>query len=113
MPEVLLDRGVTWKVYQPSGTATGSAQMSAPATSFNALTFFKQYVSNPASPLAQQAFSPVWPDDFRADAAAGRLPAVSWVLPPLAYSEHPSNDPQAGEWFTSQVLGAVMSNEAS
>jgi phospholipase C len=32
------------------------------------------------------------------------------VLPPLTYSEHPSNDPQAGEWFTSRVLSAVMSN---
>ncbi len=109
MPEVLLEHGITWKVYQPSGTAT---QMTAPATSFNALTFFKQYVSNPTSQLAQQAFNPTWPDDFKADIDAGRLPSVSWVLPPLAYSEHPSTDAQAGEWFISQVLSAVMAKQA-
>ena len=107
MPEVLLDHGVSWKVYQPAGTATGTAQKSAPSTSFNALSFFKQYVKNPTSELAKRAFSPTWPDDFTADVRAGRLPSVSWLLPPLAYSEHPSTDPQVGEWFVSQVLSTL------
>jgi phospholipase C len=108
MPEVLLDHGVNWKVYQPAGTGTMS---SAPSTSFNALTFFKQYTQNPSGPLYQRGLEPTWPDEFNADVASGQLPPVSWVLPPLTYSEHPSNDAQVGEWFISQVLAAVMANK--
>jgi phospholipase C len=87
-----------------------AAQKLAPSSSFNALSFFRQYVTDPTGPLSQQAFEPVWPDDFKADVQSGQLPSVSWVLPPLPYSEHPSNDPQVGEWFISQVLSTVMSN---
>ena len=35
---------------------------------------------------------------------SGQLPAVSWLLPPAGYDEHPPSPPALGEWFTSQVL---------
>jgi phospholipase C len=110
MPEVLEDHGISWKVYEEAGTASGSALRGAPATSFNALSFFKQHVRDPNSALYQRAFLPTWPAEFNADVQSGQLPTVSWVLPPLTYSEHPSTDPLAGQWFISQVLSALMTN---
>jgi phospholipase C len=110
MPEVLSDKGVSWKVYQSPGTSVGPIINEALATGFNAFLYFKQYLANPSSALYRNAFLPSWPDEFTADVKAGTLPSVSWLLPPLAYSEHPNSSPAAGEWFTSQVLGTLTSN---
>ena len=52
----------------------------------------------------------MYPDDFLADVASGQLPAVSWVIPPAGYDEHPSSPPALGEWFTSQLVAALTSN---
>ncbi len=112
MPEVLQDHGISWKVYQPPGTATGAARAIALATAFNNLLYFRQYVDRPTTELATRAFTPTYPADFAADVAAGTLPAVSWVLPPLAYSEHPNSSPAAGQWFVSQLLDTLWSNPA-
>jgi phospholipase C len=43
--------------------------------------------------------------------AKGTLPAVSWVTPPDGYDEHPPAAPAMGEWYTSQVLRTLMSNQ--
>ena len=110
MPEVLADRGVSWKVYQPPGTATGAGRQLALAVGFNNLLYFRQYTASPSSALARQAFEPTYPDDFVADVRADRLPSVSWVLPPLAYSEHPNSSPAAGEWFVSQLLATLWAH---
>ena len=110
MPEVLSDKGVSWKVYQAPGTSVGPGIDSALALGFNVLLMFKQYLANPNSELYQNAFLPSWPNDFAADVKSGTLPSVSWLLPPLAYSEHPNSSPAAGEWFTSQVLNTLTSN---
>jgi hypothetical protein len=37
--------------------------------------------------------------DFRQDVAGGRLPAVSWIVAPEAYSEHPNWAPDYGAWY--------------
>jgi phospholipase C len=41
-------------------------------------------------------------------AAAGTLPAVSWVVPSQAVSEHPSNNIQDGEAYVTSLINAVM-----
>ncbi len=110
MPEVLSDKGVSWKVYQSPGTSVGPIIDEALATGFNAFLYFSQYLAHPSSTLYRNAFLPSWPDEFTADVRAGTLPSVSWLLPPLAYSEHPNSSPAAGEWFTSQVLDTLTSN---
>lgn len=110
MPEVLSAKGVSWKVYQQAGTSVGPQQGSALAVGFNVMLYFKQYVSNPNSPLYQQAFLPTWPDELAADVKNGSLPSVSWILPPLVDSEHPNGPPANGEWFVSQVLQTLVSN---
>lgn len=45
---------------------------------------------------------------FRADAAAGTLPLVSWVFPPGAMQEHSPNTPNDGAWFINQIVDAAI-----
>ncbi|MER5867507.1 phospholipase C, phosphocholine-specific [Kitasatospora sp. NPDC002040] len=49
---------------------------------------------------------------FRADVAAGRLPAVSWIVAPENQSEHPDWGPNTGAELVKQVLDALASNTA-
>jgi phospholipase C len=110
MPEVLEDKGVSWKMYQPPGTATGPAASLVLALSFNVMPYFKQYVSDTSSALYRKAFLPTWPDEFAADVRSDTLPAVSWIMPPLAYSEHPNSSPASGEWVSHQIPKTLQSN---
>ncbi len=111
MPEVLEGAGISWKVYTPNGDIYTPAfnEQHGLVASDAILPFFRQY-SNPNSSLYQKAFLPLYPADFVTDIAAGRLPAVSWIIPPVGYDEHPSAPPALGEWLTSQVLAALTSN---
>ncbi len=46
---------------------------------------------------------------FRADVAAGKLPQVSWIVAPMAYSEHPDpSSPVQGAWYIQEVLAALV-----
>ena len=111
MPEVLEDAGISWKVYNPQGTLYAPAffEKYGLGATDAILPYFAQY-KNPTSALYQKAFLPQYPADFVSDIASGQLPAVSWMLPPAGYDEHPSSPPALGEWFTSQVLSALMAN---
>jgi phospholipase C len=113
MPEVLEDAGISWKVYNPTGVIYGpeSIQKYGLLATNAILPFFSQY-RNPQSALYQKAFLPQYPNDFVADVSSGSLPAVSWILQPAGYDEHPSSPPALGEWFTSQLLATLMSNPA-
>lgn len=99
MPERLSAQGVSWKVYQ------------APAGGIfdNVLTYFKQY--RPGTELYARGIGTTYPDDFRSDLAAGRLPKVSWVVLALEETEHPGfSNPHAGELGARQVLGQLVSH---
>ena len=84
--------------YQPSNPY--SLAISA-TTSFCTSTSTSR---TPVSPLYRNAFSPIFPKDFRRDVAKGELPAVSWIIPPVGYDEHPPAPPAAGQWFANQVI---------
>ena len=56
------------------------------------LPYFKAY-QKPSSPLHKKAFTPTFPNDFVADCKSGKLPKVSWIIPPLGFDEHPSARP--------------------
>ena len=92
MPEQLQARGISWKIYSTTDGNAGD----------NVLTYFKQYQTNPQ--LAARAFTPTFPGDFHADCSSGLLPQVSWVLAPLAWTEHPPSPPDWGQYATEQVL---------
>ena len=105
MPEQLQARGISWKVY--SAPDSNSANLSPN----NVLTYFKNF-QDPSSPLYQNAFLPVFPNDFLSDATTGNLPQVSWVIAPGADSDHPSAAPLFGEITLSSMIGALTSNAA-
>ena len=111
MPEALEEAGISWKVYNPAGNAYAPSfnEQHGMLITDSAFYWFRQY-SNPSSALYQKSFLPIWPDDFAADIAKGTLPAVSWLVPPDGYDEHPPAPPALGEWYTSQVLRMLMSN---
>jgi phospholipase C len=109
MPEVLEDAGVSWKVYNPPGELYSVTHPEVLNLTDSVLAFFRQY-SDPTTPIHQKAFNPTFPTEFALDVAAGTLPAVSWIIPPAGYDEHPPSPPNLGEAFTDQVLRALVAN---
>jgi phospholipase C len=100
-PERLQRAGVSWQVYQEEDNYDD-----------NALAWFKQYARAPASsPLSQRGMRKRAAGWFEADARAGRLPQVSWLVAPTAQSEHPSYFPAAGAEYIAQKLHAIASNQ--
>ncbi len=46
---------------------------------------------------------------FRKDVKAGQLPAISWVVPPSHFSDHPGS-PWYGAWYLAEVLDILTQN---
>ncbi len=46
---------------------------------------------------------------FREDVAAGKLPTVSWIVPPERFSDHPCS-PWYGQWYLSETLDILTQN---
>ena len=95
LPDLLEDAGVSWKYY-----ATLNAW------------------NNALQAIRHVRYGPMWrkvepPASFLADVDAGRLPEVSWLVPPGLYDEHPAGGKStcAGENWTVQQINAVMRSE--
>ena len=103
MPEQLSAAGVSWKVYNDP---TALSELSP-------FPYFKTFYE-PSTPaqieMAAQALSYTYPASFAADVAAGTLPSVSWIMPPLAECEHPAAPPEYGEYLVQQILQTLVSN---
>ena len=91
----LTSAGVTWKYYAPNQGEPGYVWSAYDA--INHIRNSSTWSSNVVSV-----------DQFIIDAQNGNLPAVSWVIPRSAQSEHPSNSTCAGENWTVQQINAVM-----
>lgn len=86
--------GLSWKYYAPIQGESG-------------------YIWNAPDALSQMRFSAEWQNDipwqqFTSDAAAGTLPAFSWLVPPGGYSDHPSASICKGENWSMNAIDAVM-----
>lgn len=106
MPENLSEAGVSWKVYNnrdagPLSTALLDGMISC----------FKQS-ADPDSELARRGIAPTYPQDFAADVRSGRLPKVSWVIPPLMQCEHPALPAALGAAGIIDLLRILTSNRA-
>jgi phospholipase C len=103
MPEALLKAGVSWKVYNDPTGILG----------LGVLSYFKNY-TNPFSltglELIAKGLTPNFPGDFESDVKSGKLPSVSWIVPPLAECEHPAAPPEWGEYLVQQILSILVSN---
>src|SRR5580692_2447910 len=124
-PERLTNAGISWKVYQDVGDGLDAADFwgftdDAFIGNFgdNSLLYFHQYQNAPdSSPLAQKARTGTnisqdgtLFDILRQDIKTGKLPQVSWVVAPEAYTEHPNWPANYGAWYVSQVLDALTEN---
>jgi phospholipase C len=100
--------GVSWKVYNDMADNYGC----------NMLEAFKRFREAHAArphPLADKGLSTTLRDatldGLRDDVVHGRLPRVSWVIPPRLYSEHPNpSTPVQGGAYTLQVLEALLAD---
>ena len=124
-PELLQKAGVSWKIYQDVGQGLDAEHYwgwgdDAYIGNYgdNSLLYFHQYQNAPdSSPLAKKARtgtdiskSGTLFDIFRQDVMTNRLPQVSWVVAPEAYTEHPNWPANYGAWYVSQVLDALTAN---
>jgi phospholipase C len=122
-PERLENAGISWKVYQDVGDGldapdfwgwTGNEPYRGNYGD-NSLLYFHQYQNPPdSSPLAQSARTGTnilrggtLFDIFREDVLADRLPQVSWIVAPEAYTEHGNWPSNFGAWYVSQMLDAL------
>jgi phospholipase C len=123
-PERLQSAGVSWKIYQDAGEGLDAAHFWGWGPPYignygdNSLLYFHQY-QNAAegSPLALGARTGTNAsaggtlfDQLKSDVAANRLPSVSWIVAPEAYTEHPNWPANYGAWYVSQVLDALTAN---
>jgi phospholipase C len=123
-PERLQKAGISWKVYQDVGQGLDAEHFWGWGPPYignfgdNSLLYFHQYQNAvDGSPLALGArtgtnisVGGTLFDQFRSDVAAGTLPAVSWIVAPEAYSEHPNWPANYGAWYVSQILEALTAN---
>jgi phospholipase C len=107
-PERLEAAGISWKVYNDMADNYGC----------NLLETFKSFRAAHAArphPLADKGLSTTLRDatldGLRDDVVNGRLPQVSWVIPPQLYSEHPNpSTPVQGGAYTLAVLEALLAD---
>lgn len=124
-PERLERAGVSWKIYQDVGDGLDAAGgwgwiEDAYRGNYgdNSLLYFDQYRNaKPGDPLYDKARTGTdarkgegFFDLLRADVKAGKLPEVSWVVAPEAFTEHPNWPANYGAWYISQVLDALTSD---
>ncbi|MDT5186351.1 MAG: phospholipase, partial [Mycobacterium sp.] len=124
-PERLEKAGISWKVYQDSGDGldaagfwgwTGDPYIGNYGD--NSLLYFHQYQNaKPGDPLYDKArigtnakAGEGFFDILKADVANGKLPQISWIAAPEAYSEHPNWPANYGAWYIAQVLDALTAN---
>jgi phospholipase C len=106
LPDLLENAGVSWKIYQdPNNNSQGL---------FNgclAFQSFRDATVTSGSPLYEKGLKAWTIADLRNDVLNGTLPAVTWILPTGAQSEHPdSSNPAIGADFTAQVLDALTAS---
>ncbi|SAL71825.1 phospholipase C [Caballeronia cordobensis] len=107
-PERLQDAGISWQIYQQG--LTGADPLNGNYGT-NILQNFTNFINaKPGTPLYERAQTVRTIDDLKADVLANRLPQVSWLCPPAAFSEHPKYTPAYGAQYTSQVLDALTAN---
>ncbi|MGW6904289.1 phosphocholine-specific phospholipase C [Streptomyces sp. NPDC054940] len=124
-PERLEQAGISWKIYQDIGDgldAAGSWGWIEDAYrgnyGDNSLLYFNKYRNAKAGePWFDKARTGTdvkngdgYFDRLKADVKAGRLPKISWIAAPEAFSEHSNWPSNYGAWYIAQVLDALTAN---
>ncbi len=124
-PERLEAAGVSWKIYQDVGTgldaAGGWGWTDDPYIGNygdNSLLYFDRYrTARPGDPFYDKARTGThaahgdgYFGQLAADVKGGRLPQISWIVAPEAFSEHPNWPVNYGAWYTAKVLDALTAD---
>ncbi|MET8975477.1 phosphocholine-specific phospholipase C [Streptomyces sp. NPDC004539] len=124
-PERLEKAGVSWKIYQDAGDGLDKAGgwgwiEDAYRGNYgdNSLLYFTQYQNaKPGDALYDKARTGTdakagesYFARLKADVKAGKLPQISWIAAPEAFTEHPNWPANYGAWYVSQVIDALTSN---
>lgn len=124
-PERLEAAGISWKIYQDIGDGLDAAGswgwISDPYRGNygdNSLLYFNKYRNaQPGEPWFDKARTGTdvkngdgYFDQLKADVKAGKLPQISWIAAPEAFSEHSNWPSNYGAWYIAQVLDALTSN---
>ena len=106
VPEALQAAGITWRFYQDPNNNSGG--------SFNgclAFENFRKATVETGGPLYENAMTLHTIAELKSDVINGTLPQVSWIIPPMSVSEHPSYcSPDAGADYVAQILEAISAN---
>ncbi len=113
---LLHKHNVTWKYYVAAGTqpdcddgamtCTPRPQNAGTPEIWNPLPFFTTVSQDGESSNVQGL------DHFFSDAAADKLPAVAWIVPDGADSEHPTARVSVGEAYVTGLINAIMQTPA-
>lgn len=87
-----------------AGIGWGCYLATTPDQRYDPIAYYPERASDPR---ANRTFA-----DFLADAAAGTLPPVSWVVPEDPLTEHPPSPPQWGQRLAALAVDAVASGPA-
>ncbi len=110
----LVNTSITWKYYDESfDNATYAQELTG--TNLGLKGQGVPSVYNYWDPLAAKnqtytpAFEPHWVNrgQFQADAAAGNLPNISWVIPDVGESDHPPANLSLGMQFVGSIINSV------
>jgi phospholipase C len=113
--ELLTSGKIDWKYYVTAGTepdtedahvvGSESKEQQDPGkyTYWNPLPAFPAVQDNPEQRSRLQGTS-----QFYIDAADGKLPQVSWVIPSGAVSEHPPESVKAGMAYVTGLINSIM-----
>jgi phospholipase C len=110
-PERLEKAGISWRVYQG-----GTGEPGSPTDNYtdNSLEFFANYQvqegADPTGSLVRNGVSTHTLRDLRQDVLHDRLPQVTWIVAPYAYSEHPKASPADGAHYIRKVIEALTAN---
>ncbi|WP_210575290.1 phosphocholine-specific phospholipase C [Streptomyces sp. GESEQ-4] len=126
-PERLEQAGISWKIYQDIGDGLDAAGswgwiQDAYRGNYgdNSLLYFNKYRNaKPGDPWYDKARTGTdvkngdgYFDRLKADVKAGKLPQISWIAAPEAFSEHSNWPSNYGAWYIAQVLDALTANPA-
>lgn len=108
--ERLQQAGIKWRVYQEGLGWDDKSPMTGNFDD-NALAYFAPFANAPKdSELYRRAMRPAGVEQLKRDVLGGRLPQVSWIVTPAAYSEHPSYPPAYGAIYIARVLDALTAD---
>ena len=96
MCDLLQSSDVSWKYYDEKPDPHQHSL-------WNPLPGFRQFQEDPKL-MAHLVHT----DEFYTDLKNGSLPAVSWLVPIPADSEHPPANVKTGMWYVTQLINAVM-----